>query len=143
MIQTPLVSQRALVLAVCIAAAVVGCSKKKDAPQGSAPDTGVSAKAAAATQSAPAAQVAAPASTTDATKILNEANAALKAKDYEKAVEATLAAQRQRALTEQQMAAMHNQMLQLQRDLASAIASGDAKAKAAAELLRHSASGSQ
>ena len=133
-------SQRAFLLAACIAVAVIGCSKKKEVPQ-SASDAATSAEASA--RATTANQSAAVASSADAARNLNDANTALKARDYQKAVEATLAAQRQRALTDQQAAAVRNQMLQLQKDLASAIANGDAKAKAAADLLRRSASGSQ
>jgi hypothetical protein len=79
----------------------------------------------------------------DTTKILNEGNAALKAKDYEKAVDAALAAQQQKILTQQQSEALRNQMVQLQQDLVNAIAAGDAKAKAASQRLRQAASGSQ
>src|SRR5258708_3692933 len=115
MILTSLNSRCVLVLVVCMAAAAAGCSKKKDATQGSTPRAAAPVEATEAPQAAPAGQAVSALSTADATKILNEANAALKAKDYEKAVEATLIAQRQRSLTEQQMAAMHNQMLQLQK----------------------------
>jgi predicted component of type VI protein secretion system len=141
MILTSLVSQRAFLAVVCIAVAVSGCSKKKEVSPSASDAAAVEASGAAS--AAPANQAVAAPSSVDTTRILNEADAALKAKDYQKAVEAALAAQRQQALTEQQAAARRIQMLQLQKDLANAIANGDAKAKAAADLLRRSASGAQ
>ena len=65
----------------------------------------------------------------------------MKAHDYEKAVDALLAVQRQRQLSEQQAALYQSQMRTLQRDLAGALARGDPAAKAAADKLRASASG--
>jgi hypothetical protein len=69
---------------------------------------------------------------------LAAADAALKTRDYDRAAASILAVQRQKQLTEQQAQAAHNQMVRLQSDLAAAVASGDPKAKAAAELLRRS-----
>jgi hypothetical protein len=131
---------RIAVLTFCTTAVLVGCSKK----QGTAPDSttdAAAAQSAAIANLPPAAQAEAAANQAAAAKMVNEANAALKARDYEKAVEAALAAQQQKFLTDQQSAAIRNQMIQLQQDLTTAIANGDAKAKAAAERLRRSASG--
>jgi len=72
---------------------------------------------------------------------LAESEAAIRAKEYEKAAQAMIAMQ-QAKLNEQQAQAVRSQMIQLQKDLASAISQGDPKAKAAADLLRRSASGS-
>jgi hypothetical protein len=76
--------------------------------------------------------------TVDTTKAFSDVNAALKARDYQKATETLLAIQ-QKALTEQQAAAARAQMVQLQGAVASGVASGDPNAKAAADQLRASA----
>jgi hypothetical protein len=75
----------------------------------------------------------------DASAALAAAEAALKAREYEQAAKNLLAIQAQKNLSEQQALAARDQMVQLQRGLAGAVASGDPKAKAAAELLRASA----
>jgi hypothetical protein len=68
---------------------------------------------------------------------LRQAELAAKQRDYEKAVEAMLAIQQQqRILSEQQAQMYYQRMQQLQADLASAIAAGDPRARAAAERLR-------
>lgn len=67
---------------------------------------------------------------------LQEAQAAQQARDYEKAAQALVALQQQQRLSEAQAAAYANQMRQFQRDLAGAVASGDPRAKAAADRLR-------
>lgn len=67
---------------------------------------------------------------------LKEAQAAQQARDYEKAAQALVALQHQQRLSEAQAAAYANQMRQFQRDLAGAVASGDPRAKAAADRLR-------
>jgi hypothetical protein len=70
---------------------------------------------------------------------LKEAQAAQQARDYGKAVEQLIAVQQaQQRLSEAQAAAAANQMRQFQRDLAGAVASGDPRAKAAADRLRAS-----
>lgn len=111
---------------------LVGCSKKEEA--------------AAPAPSAPANSVAAPVENNvqtggaviDAKPVLAKIDSAYKAKDYDEAAEALLALQRQK-LSEQQALEARNRMIQFQRDLASAVASGDPKAKAAADKLRASA----
>ena len=67
------------------------------------------------------------------------ADAALKAKAYDQAALTLVALQQQKGLTDQQAQAVHTRMVQLQGALASALANGDAKAQAAAAILRQSA----
>lgn len=67
---------------------------------------------------------------------LKEAQAAQQSRDYEKAAQALVALQQQQRLSEAQAAAYANQMRLFQRDLAGAVASGDPRAKAAADRLR-------
>lgn len=70
---------------------------------------------------------------------LQESKTALGAGDYEKAAAALISAQQQANLSAQQAEAVAAQMRQLQSSLASAVAGGDARAKAAADKLRASA----
>ena len=135
---------RTVSLAVIAAAFVVsGCGKKSsEAPASSTAnpaDTGATATAAAEP-----AQPGGPAVIVDNVNIadtkaaMSAAAAALKAKQYEDATKLILALQAQR-LSDQQAAAVHNQMVQLQRNVANGVASGDPNAQAAAEILRASA----
>jgi hypothetical protein len=73
--------------------------------------------------------------TGDPKAAMAEADAALRQREYEKAVKTMLAIQ-QAQLNAQQAALARQQMLNLQRNLANAIASGDPNAVAAGELLR-------
>ena len=127
-------------LSLLLAATLAGCGKKEPAPPAaSAPaDSGSAAQPAAGAAAAPTATAPIPAASADTTAALAASDAALKAREYDRAALAILAVQRQKQLTEQQAQAAHNQMLRLQSDLANAIASGDPKAKAAAEILRRS-----
>jgi len=72
-----------------------------------------------------------------------QAEAAAKAREYEQAVDAMLALQREQArwaaLSEQQAARYQQQMQWLQAEIAAAAASGDPRARAAAARLRRSA----
>lgn len=111
--------------------AICGCSKKEEPAPAPAP--------------APAANVTAPAVATTAPQAamvpdarLAESQAAIKAHDYDKAAQA-LVALRHAQMTDQQAAAAAAQMRQLQGSLAAALASGDPRAKAAADRLRQSA----
>jgi hypothetical protein len=70
---------------------------------------------------------------------LQQSQTALGAGDYEKAAAALISAQQQADLSAQQAEAVAAQMRQLQSSLASGVASGDPKAKAAADKLRQSA----
>jgi hypothetical protein len=70
---------------------------------------------------------------------LQQSQTALGAGDYEKAAAALISAQQQANLSAQQAEAVAAQMRQLQSSLASAVAGGDARAKAAADKLRASA----
>lgn len=116
-----------LVLAVVMA----GCSKKTEEPAAVVPPTeGAAATAPAAGPSA--AEIA------ESQRMFAEADAALKAREYQKAVESLLAAQQKR-LTDEQSAQSRNRMIQLQSSLASAAASGDPNALAAIQRLRASA----
>jgi len=112
---------------ISIIALLSGCSKKKEepAPQAATPPTNADPAATAT----PAAQI-------DAANALAATDAALKAKQYDQAVANLLKLQQQRNLTEQQAQALRDRQLRVQRDLAGAVASGDPKAKAAAEMLR-------
>ena len=120
---------------LALALSFTACSKKAESPPVPPPTTDAPSQAAPAQPAAPVAQSAVP----DAK--LTEAQAAMKTRDYEKAVDALMAVQRQRQLSEQQAALYHAQMQALQRDLAGAVARGDPAAKAAADKLRASASG--
>jgi len=135
---------RSATLALVTAVMLAGCGKKPaDPTSSSAPaDTGATASAAAPAEAPPPPQ-AAPAiivnniNTSDTKAAMSAANAALKARQYEDATKLILAMQAQQ-LSEQQAAAVHNQMIQLQQNLADGIANGDANAQAAAEMLRES-----
>jgi hypothetical protein len=123
-------------------AILAGCSKKTDKASDAAPVPAV------ATAPAPEAQPADPAAQPpsgpvldtsqmagDAKKAMADADAALRQREYEKAVKTMLAIQ-QAQLNEQQAAAARQQMIALQRNLANAAANGDPSAIAAAEMLR-------
>src|SRR5260221_330839 len=112
-------------LAVALMAAAigsVGCSKKQDAnvaAGSAAPET----QSASASPQTPAAPVLDASQMGDAKAAMAEADAALRQGEYEKAVKTMLALQ-QAQLNAQQTAAMEQQMIALQRNLAKAIASG-------------------
>ncbi len=126
-----------LALASLAVMVFAGCSKKAEAPPAAAPPEAGNA-ARVTTEIAPARTVNIP-SVADTSVALSAANAALKAHEYEQAARNLLAVQAQKNLSEQQAAAAKEQMNQFQRNLAGAVASGDPKAIAAAELLRASA----
>jgi hypothetical protein len=71
----------------------------------------------------------------DAKAAMADADAAVRQREYEKAVKTMLAIQ-QAQLNAEQAAAARQQMINLQRTLANAIASGDPNAVAAGEMLR-------
>ena len=125
---------------------MAGCGAKEEQPTPSAPAQRTDS-ATVAPQSAPAAAspAAAPipvqiAPAADPKAAMSDIDAAMQAKEYERAIKTMLAVQ-QAKLTEQQAQAAQSKMIQLQRDLAGAVARGDPQAKAAADLLRRSASG--
>jgi hypothetical protein len=121
-------------------ALLAGCSKKAEQPPTAAPPTaGNAAPPAAASAERATARPVNAANSADASAALAAADAALKARQYEQAVRNLLAIQAQKNLSEQQALAARDQMVQLQRGLAGAVANGDPKAIAAAELLRASA----
>jgi len=117
--------------------AVAGCSKKSD---NAAAPPAVASTPSAETPTPAAADAAAQTPTGpvldssqmvgDAKQAMAEADAALRQKEYEKAVRTMLALQ-QAQLNAQQAALAHQQMVNLQRNLAAAIASGDPNAAAA------------
>jgi hypothetical protein len=131
-------------------ALITGCSKKPEATPAaqvtSATDTNQTPAADA--QPADAAAQAQPQAPTgpvldtsqmsgDAKAAMADADAAMRQREYEKAVRTMLAIQ-QAQLSAQQAAAAHQQMINLQRSLAQAAASGDPNAQAAAQILRAS-----
>ena len=127
---------RTLWLALVLAVSLAGCKKAEEA--GTTP---VETAPAAQPNPAPAAAPANPAvnaPTAPAEAQLAESQAALKAADYEKAATTLLNLQRSQ-LSAQQAEAVANQMRQLQGSLAAGVANGDARAKAAADKLRQSA----
>jgi hypothetical protein len=119
-----------LISSALAATLLAGCEKKEAAVPATAPQ----ATAPANQPVQPAANpVAATAVAPDAR--LAESQAALKAKDYDRAAATLLKVQRAQ-MNEQQAAAAAAQMRQLQSSLASAAASGDPRAIAAANRLR-------
>jgi hypothetical protein len=133
---------KAAIFVIFLSALLVGCSKKQaETPAAAAPaDTGTTAtaaqQAAAPAQEGPAIIVN-NVNTADTKATMSAAAAAIKAKQYEDATKLILALQAQK-LSEQQAAAVHNQMIQLQQNVANGVASGDPNAQAAAEMLRAS-----
>jgi len=109
---------------------LAGCGKKETAVQTPVPET----TAPVAQQVQPAANPAAATAVAPDARLV-ESQAALKAGDYDRAAAALVAMQAAR-LNEQQAAAAAQQMRQLQSRLASAVASGDPRAIAAAKRLR-------
>lgn len=118
------------VASLMFALALCGCGKKEEP---------VPAPAPVAPAAAPAAV---PAAVQNAAIIpdarLAESQAAIKAGEYDKAAEALISLRRTQ-MSEQQAAVAAAQMRQLQGSLAQAVASGDPRAKAAADRLRQSA----
>jgi hypothetical protein len=128
------------ILSLLIAASTItGCSKKAEQPAAVVTPPADATAATAPATPAPTAPTAAIPVSTDIKKSFAEMDAALQAKAYEKAVQSMLAVQQQRQLTEQQAAEARARMVGLQQNLATAIASGDPSARAAADLLRRSA----
>ncbi len=113
---------------IAVGALFCACGKKQDAtPQASAQSANTG------TNAAPADVAPAP---IDPANTLAATDAALKARQYDQAVANLLKLQQQKNLTEQQAQALRDQQVRVQRNLASAVASGDPRAKAAAEMLR-------
>ncbi|HLH53765.1 MAG TPA: hypothetical protein VKY92_09135 [Verrucomicrobiae bacterium] len=140
--------RKPLLFAAAISVSILlGCSKKQeaDAPAPAAASQPAAAPAADAQQQQQQAD-AAPQQPTgpvldasqmsgDAKAAMAEADAAIRQREYEKAVRTMLAIQQAR-LDAQQAALARQQMINLQRNLAAAVASGDPNAKAAADILR-------
>jgi hypothetical protein len=128
----------ALLAGAWLAAGLGGCGKK-DAPAAAAESAATNPVPAPGAGAAPAVNQPGLPATTDANASLAAAQAALQARDYERAAVALLAVQQiQQPLTAAQGEALRNQMVQLQQSVANGLASGDPKAKAAADLLRKS-----
>ncbi len=140
--------KRYLVVSVGLLAAtgmISGCSKKQAQSSGTQPVASDVAATSAPAPETPTADAAAQPPTGpvldasqmegNAKQAMAEADAALRQKEYEKAVRTMLAIQ-QAQLNAQQAAAAHQQMLALQKNLALGVASGDPNAIAAAQLLR-------
>jgi hypothetical protein len=126
-----------LLLLVC--AAITGCSKQAEKPAAasSAVDSVAAVPLSATTPAAvPTTSISVPA---DIKQAFAEADAALKAKAYQRSVQCLLAVQNQNQLTDQQAEEARRRMVGLQSSLADGIANGDPNAIAAAELLRRSA----
>jgi len=121
-------------VALALGASLIACKKQEAPPAQSQADTTAPAPA----TSPDSAPTVAPAPAANAQAALSDVNAAMKAKEYDRAVKSMLAVQTAK-LTDQQAMEAHNRMIQLQKDLASAVANGDPKAKAAADMLRASA----
>lgn len=119
-------------LALLLCLFIAGCGKKDEASTSSSAAPSTAATAPAENNSQPTGAV------IDAKPVLAKIDSAYKAREYDEAAEALLALQRQK-LSEQQALEARNRMIQFQRDLAGAVASGDPKAKAAADKLRASA----
>ena len=123
---------------ILLAVLINGCGKQESAAPPSENNPANSTPA-SDQPAAPAANRAAAPASTDAAASLAAAQAAMQAKDYERAAAALLAVQQQRQpMTAEQGQALRDQMVLLQQNLAAGVASGDPKAKAAADLLRKS-----
>jgi hypothetical protein len=120
---------------------LAGCGGKKEESPPPVPAAEAQTQPQAVAAPAPAPVPVAPVDSAAAvTERLRQVEAAQRAREYEKAAEAMAQLQmRQRLLTEQQAALMQQRMQALQADLASAVASGDPRAKAAADRLRRAA----
>lgn len=136
---------KAFLALLVLGAALIGCSKKEEVPP---PSTPPPANPAPAAEAQPAPQAVAPTGPSaadlarmqqDAQANLAAAQAAMRQREYDKAAQAIVTVQRYPQLTPQQSQAAQQSMYKLQSDLANALASGDPKAKAAAEILRRSA----
>src|SRR5262245_33797589 len=109
---------------------IAGCSKKAaEAPAQSAatpPDTGATATACAPEAAAPAATpvIINNVNMADTKAAMKATDAAIRAKQYEDALKMILALQAQQ-LSDQQAAALHNQMVELQQNVANGVANGD------------------
>lgn len=143
--QRELFSFSSLFAGVALVLSLSGCSKKESPAAVQAPP-----QQADAPQPAPDAVPAAPAAPVSTAPVLSAAevkanmeaaDAAMKARDYEKAAATLMAVRAQQRLSEQQAEMLRSRMVQLQSSMAAAIAGGDPKAAAAADVLRQSASG--
>ena len=122
-----------LALAVIALLPLSGCKKKEAAAQSTPEAAPADPAAVSAPSSAPA-----PARPT-VTEAMTQSDQALKARDYEKAMDALLQAQFAGQIkTEAESWEYNRRMTALQGELSKAAASGDARAKAAIETLRRS-----
>jgi hypothetical protein len=125
-------------LGICCAV-MTGCGKKEQPPTPAAMPSEASPPPVANQAESPA-NTATPTAPTvsDPKAAIASADAAMKSRAYDQAALTLLALQQQR-LSDQQAQAVRSRMVQLQGALAGAVANGDPKAKAAAEILRQSA----
>ncbi len=118
----------------CVAVCLTGCNKRQESETAPPPST---APQSAPRHSAPALGAQPTPGVAPAAQ-LTQAETAIKARDYDRAMDAMAALQaqyRQQALNAQQEQAYWSQMRTLQSQLASAVASGDPRAQAAAKRL--------
>ena len=129
-------------LALLTALVITGCSKKEPPAAASASPSPQAATAAPTPPPTDAAQapVGNVQNIADINAAMAAAEAANRARQYEEAAKTLLILQQQRQMSAQQAQALQQQMRDFQRNLATAVASGNAQAKAAAEMLRASAS---
>ena len=121
------------VLGLVLLGLVAGCHKKEDT------SAGAGAPAETTGSNTTAGTVASNDQNLDASQLFAAEDAALKARAYDRAVQALLDVQHQAQLTAQQQEQARARMLSLQANLANAAASGDANAIAAGQMLRAAA----
>lgn len=123
-----------------LGALAISCSKKEATP--ATPNAATTAEAPPVASPAPAAQLAPP-SSQDSPAVdarIAEAQAAMKAKDYEKAATAlSISGRTPAGMTGQQLMSLNSAKANMQSQIAAAAAAGDPKAKAAYEMLRQRA----
>jgi hypothetical protein len=129
---------KSVAVAMAFLGLIAGCGKRASQTPAAPPSADQAAAAPAPAEAAPAASAPFVPRVVNPQTAVADSEAALKAKDYEAAAATILAAQQQKNLTDAQGIALRNQMVRLQGSLVTAIANGDPKAKAAAELLRAS-----
>lgn len=112
-----------------------GCKKKETAAQ---PPAETAPAESVATDTSPASRVVAPPAAS-AAEAMTQSDQAMRARDYEKAMGALLQAQYSGQLkTEAESWEYNRRMTALQSELSRAAADGDARAKAAIDMLRRS-----
>jgi hypothetical protein len=128
-----------LTYAVCSITLLAGCGKKEsEAPAPAKPTASASVLDQAVQASAAKTPPATAVQPDTSQAALADAQAAMRARNYDKAAQLLLSLQApsKQPLTPEQAAAVANQMRQFQRDLGGAVARGDPAAIAAAQRLR-------